>query len=221
MLTDTISHQQSLLHTRAGRTIVVSRYPSGILAAEPGRVVLDTAVVPGDGAGAWASLTPVEARKLAGLLLQQATAVEGNAPRLTGRLEAVAVRDDIYAITARGHLLTVDQPVDHGGADSGPTPAELLVASLAGGVAHYAGRHLDHHQVPRDGLRVTADFTMATDRPARVRSVDLKLFVPNLPPERADSLLAVARFCTVHNTLIERPNVTVTLDGSPEQKPCE
>lgn len=220
MQTDTVPYQQSLVHTLAGRTIGVSRYASGILPTELGRIVLDTACAPGDSTEVWASLTPAEARRLAGLLLQQAAAVEDTTPQRTGRVEAVAVRDDIYALSARGHLLTVDQPVDHGGADSGPTTAELLVASFVSCVAHYAGRHLDHHGVAREGLRVTADYTMAADRPARVGTVDLRLSVPGLPAERAAALLAEARFCTAHNTLVERPEVTITLDRGPERQPC-
>ena len=34
------------------------------------------------------------------------------------------------AVTTRSHRLTADEPVDAGGADSGPTPYELLVAAL-------------------------------------------------------------------------------------------
>ena len=35
-----------------------------------------------------------------------------------------------FGIQARGHHVTCDQPVENGGADSGMTPPELLLASL-------------------------------------------------------------------------------------------
>lgn len=89
---------------------------------------------------------------------------------------------------------------------------ELLVAALAGCIAHYAGRYLDRHHIPRDGLRVSADHTMASRRPARVASVRLSLAVPTLPPERAEALLAVVRHCAVHNTLGLPPEVTIVLE---------
>jgi hypothetical protein len=53
--------------------------------------------------------------------------------RTTTRLEG-----DRFAIDARGHTITVDQPADVGGADTAPTPTELFVASLAGCVGFYA-----------------------------------------------------------------------------------
>ncbi|MFD0274627.1 OsmC family protein [Kitasatospora sp. NPDC127111] len=212
MQTRTAPNAQSLIHTRCGRTIAVSRFAPGVLPSGLGRVVLDTACEPSDRSEVWASLTPGEARELAGLLLQQAAAVERPAQRTPGHVEAVGVRGDVYAITARGHLLTVDQPVPDGGTDTGPTPVELLSAALAGCVAHYAGRYLDRHGIARDGLRVTVDHTMATDRPARITSMTVHLTVPQLPRERADGLLAVASHCTVHNTLGRPPKVSITLE---------
>lgn len=46
--------------------------------------------------------------------------------------EQMAVRfasGESYEVAVRGHLVRVNQPVDAGGQDSGPTPTELFVAS--------------------------------------------------------------------------------------------
>jgi len=40
--------------------------------------------------------------------------------------------------------------------------------ALASCVAFYVGRYLVRHGLERDGLRVTAKFAMAADRPAQV-----------------------------------------------------
>ncbi|MEU9047805.1 MULTISPECIES: OsmC family protein [unclassified Kitasatospora] len=208
-----------MIHTRCGRTIAVSRFAPGVLPPELGRVVLDTACEPYDRTEVWASLTPGEARQLAGLLLQQAAAVERPEPSVPGHVEAVSVHGDVYAITTRGHLLTVDQPRADGGTATGPTAVELLSAALAGCVAHYAGRYLDRHGIARDGLRVTAGHTMAADRPARITAVAIRLAVPHLPPERAEALLAVASHCTVHNTLGRPPEVSITLEPERRESP--
>jgi len=112
----------------------------------------------------------------------------------------------------RGHRIVVDQPVDSGGADTAPTPVELFVASLASCVAFYAGRYLTRHGCSRDGLAVTAVFTMASDRPARVSDIRLTVRVPaGLPAERRPALHAVVKHCTVHNTLVTEPSVTIDL----------
>ena len=109
---------------------------------------------------------------------------------------------DRYAVQVRGHELIVDQPADAGGTDLGPTPVELLVASLASCVAHYAGSFLARHHICRDGLRVDTTWQMAQDRPARVTGITLQITPPPaMPPERIPALPAVARACTVHNTL--------------------
>jgi len=205
---------QSLIHTRCGRTIAVSRFAPGLLPRGMGRVVLDTACETYDQNEVWASLTPGEARDLARLLLFQAAAVEQPHTGTPGHVEVAPMGADAYAVTVRGHVLTVDQPLPDGGTDTAPTPVELFVASLASCVAHYAGRYLDRHQIARDGLRVGADYAMATDRPARVATVTVRLTVPGLPPERIEALHSVVSHCTVKNTLDRLPEVTVTLDGT-------
>jgi putative redox protein len=117
-----------------------------------------------------------------------------------------------YEIQVRGHRITVDQPVDSGGADTAPTPTELFVASLASCVAFYAGRYLTRHGYDRDGLAVSTEFEMAADRPARVTAVRIVVHPPaGFPAERTSALTAVASHCTVHNTLTHPPDVTVTV----------
>jgi putative redox protein len=117
-----------------------------------------------------------------------------------------------YAVRVRGHELIVDQPADAGGTDLGPTPVELFIASLASCVAHYAGGFLARHGICRDGLRVDTTWQMADDRPARVAAVTVRITPPMaLAPERLPALLAVARACTVHNTLERHPDVNIEL----------
>ena len=129
-------------------------------------------------------------------------------------MSTMAVRHlgaDRFAITVRDHMLLVDQPEIGGGEDTAPTPTELFVAGLASCVAFYARRYLTRHQLPTEGLAVTADFTMAT-RPARVSEVRIDVQVPDgVPADRRDALLAVASHCTVHNSLAQPPEVTVKL----------
>ncbi|MDG4770646.1 OsmC family protein [Solwaraspora sp. WMMD792] len=117
-----------------------------------------------------------------------------------------------YAVQVRGHQIVVDQPVSGGGSDSAPTPVELFVAALASCVAYYAGRYLVRHGLSRDGLAVGARYVMAADRPARVAAVRIELSVPDeLPAGRRAALLAVAAHCTVHNTLLDPPEVEIEL----------
>ena len=118
---------------------------------------------------------------------------------------------DRFVVEVRGHTITVDQPVDAGGQDTAPTPTELFVAGLASCVAFYARRYLARHDLPTDGLAVSADYTLG-GRPARVTDVAIRITPPpGLPVERRDAFLAVASHCTVHNTLHEPPTVDIIL----------
>ena len=133
-----------------------------------------------------------------------------------GRVTVEHLDRDRFAIEVRGHLVVVDQPVDAGGTDAGPTPTELLVASLAACVGHYARRYLARHDLPDDDVCVEAEFSMA-DRPNRVGSVAVTLHLPDgVPAERRAPLLAVASHCTVHNTLDDPPHVRVRLAEAAE-----
>ncbi|MGW2618309.1 OsmC family protein [Streptomyces sp. NPDC001500] len=128
------------------------------------------------------------------------------------RFEVTHVDRDAYTVDIRGHRLRVDQPLPAGGTDTGPTPTELFAASLATCVAFYAGRFLHRHGLDQAGLRVRTEFTMATDRPARVASLHVVVVPPpGLPEQRRAALLAVASRCTVHNTLHERPEIEIEL----------
>ncbi|WBP84902.1 OsmC family protein [Kitasatospora cathayae] len=203
---------QQLMHTACGRTLAVSRFTPEVL-PDSGRVVLDTLCEPYDTDQVWVSLTPAEARQLAGMLLRQAAAVDRPRTARPGRIEVDPVAGDLYAIGVRSHSLAVDQPTDAGGADAAPTPVELCASALASCTAHYAGGYLDRHDLSRGGLHVSADYTMAQDRPARIASVSIEVTAPGLPPEREAGLLAVVRHCTVKNTLDRPPDVRVSLNG--------
>ena len=203
------------VRTSCGRDRTVGRLALGNSGHPAGRVFVDLGDCPSCDGSRWAGLTVAEARDLAWALLAQAEAAErdgqagGDPP---GRVAVRYIDGDLYAISARGHEVLVDQPVADGGRDASATPTELLVASLASCVAFYAGRYLLRHRLDRTGLAVTAEFAMADDRPARVGAVRLRITVPGgVPPQRTDALLAVASHCTVHNTLRQHPDISIEL----------
>jgi putative redox protein len=118
---------------------------------------------------------------------------------------------DRFTASVRGHQIPVDQPESDGGADAAPTPVELLVASLATCVGHYARRYLARHDLPTEGLAVDAEWEIVRN-PARLGPVTVRLTVPEgVPDERRGPLLAMASHCTVHNTLEQAPEVSITL----------
>jgi uncharacterized OsmC-like protein len=108
---------------------------------------------------------------------------------------------DRYRMVVRGHGVTVDQPVDAGGTDEGPTPTELFVGSLATCAAFFAGRFLRRHLSDDQDFSVEARFAMA-DRPSRVTRVEIDLVLPSgIPQAVRDGALAAAERCTVHASI--------------------
>ncbi|HAM02814.1 MAG TPA: osmotically inducible protein OsmC [Acidimicrobiaceae bacterium] len=122
------------------------------------------------------------------------------------------VEQDRFDITIRQHTLGVDQPRADGGSDTAPTPTELFVASLASCVAFYVRRFLDRHGLSTEGLAVDASYSMASG-PARVDRIGIVLQLPEgIPEDRIPALMAVATHCTVHNSLVEAPEVQFDLE---------
>jgi putative redox protein len=117
---------------------------------------------------------------------------------------------DRYRIEIAGHEIVVDQPVSAGGTDTGPTPTDLFVGTIAACTAHYAGRFLARHAVDPTGLEVDAAFRVG-DRPARVTDVELRLVVPALPEALEDRFRAVVEHCTVKNSIVTAPEVDLRI----------
>ncbi|HEX6516532.1 MAG TPA: PIG-L family deacetylase [Nocardioidaceae bacterium] len=132
-----------------------------------------------------------------------------------GAVRVVHREGDRFDIRVRQHLLTIDQPEPLGGQDTAPSPTELFVAGVAGCVAFYVRRYLDRHHLLTEGLAVSARYELSR-RPARVSHITVEVTVPRgVPEDRYDGLLAVAKHCTLHNTLDDPPEVAVGLVPAP------
>ena len=121
---------------------------------------------------------------------------------------------DRFGIAVRGHTLTVDQPGRRRRRGHRPDPHRAAGREPRLLVAFYARRYLARHGLPTHGLGVDASFEMGA-HPARVSAVAVRLHLPDgVPESRRGPLLAVARHCTVHNTLEHAPDVAIELAGA-------
>ncbi|MGA9775842.1 MAG: OsmC family protein [Candidatus Dormiibacterota bacterium] len=137
----------------------------------------------------------------------------GSVAAVVEQLRVEYEQGDRFRIAIRQHTVRVDQPQNDGGEDTAPTPTELFIASLASCVAFYARRFLTRHGHSAEGLAVTSEVEYAT-HPYRVAGISLKVEVQEvLPPELQASLLTVASHCTVHNSLRQPPQVSISLAG--------
>jgi putative redox protein len=106
------------------------------------------------------------------------------------------------------HTLVVDEPVEAGGADTGPRPTQLLAASLAGCTAITVEMYAGRKGWDVDAIEVDVDLIYDGVMPSTY-AVALKL-PPELDDEQRRRLLAVAAKCPVHKLLVGEAAVTVT-----------
>jgi putative redox protein len=105
-----------------------------------------------------------------------------------------------HDVKVRAHSLTVDEPDDSGGDDEGPSPQELLAASLASCTAITMEMYAKRKGWDINGLAVECEYTPA-ERGCPTR-FDLTLRLPaHLSEEQLERLRVIAAKCPVHRTL--------------------
>jgi putative redox protein len=118
-------------------------------------------------------------------------------------MRATARRDDgtlRHTVQVREHQLTVDEPMDAGGHDTGPDPQELLAVSLASCTAitmeMYAARkgwNIGH-------VEVDVEYTPA-ERGCPTKFELVMRLADDVPEEQVERLRVIAAKCPVHRVL--------------------
>ena len=117
-------------------------------------------------------------------------------------LKATATRENQFrhVVKVRGHEMGVDEPPETGGTDTGPSPQELLAASLASCTAVTMEMYAQRKGWDIGGVEVACDYTPA-DRGCPTR-FNLVLRLPEgLSQEQVERLRIIAAKCPVHRTL--------------------
>jgi len=116
-----------------------------------------------------------------------------------------------FAIQARSHVITCDQPLDNHGEDSGMTPPELLLASLGSCAAFYAAEYLRTRQLAQTGVEVSVTAEKLL-KPARLGNFRIQVLCPvPLTTEQTEGLMRSVHHCLVHNTLLSPPEIGIDL----------
>ena len=117
-------------------------------------------------------------------------------------MKATATRAGTYRQTVkiRDHGITVDEPNDQGGDDSGPSPQELLAASLASCTAITMEMYAQRKGWDIGDVEVSVDYTPA-ERGCPTRFNTIMRFPDTLSDEIVERLRVIAAKCPVHRTL--------------------
>ena len=117
-------------------------------------------------------------------------------------MRAIAIRKGKYEheVRIRDHRLTADEPEDIGGRGLGPSPEELLPASLASCTAITMEMYAQRKGWDMTGVEVDCDYTPAER--GCVTRFELVLRMPaHLSEEQIERLGVIAARCPVHRTL--------------------
>jgi putative redox protein len=105
-----------------------------------------------------------------------------------------------HVIDIRGHRLTVDEPVDRGGADEGPTPQELLAASIASCTAITLGIYANRKGWDLGQVEVECEYETAERGSPTQLNVVVRL-PDSCSEEQVNKLRVIAAKCPVHRLL--------------------
>ena len=101
------------------------------------------------------------------------------------------------SMTARTHTFAADEPAEVGGADTAPTPLELLMGSLASCTAITLRMYAQRKAWPLEGVEVQVHYT-ATPTPAFVKHITMR---GALDDHQKARMLEIAERCPVAKLL--------------------
>jgi putative redox protein len=119
------------------------------------------------------------------------------------RMKATARRDGgsfRHSVQVRDHQLTVDEPTDAGGQDSGPDPQELLAVSLASCTAITMEMYAARKGWEIGHIEVDVEYSPA-ERGCPTKFELVMRLPEGLPEEQVERLRVIAAKCPVHRAL--------------------
>ena len=118
----------------------------------------------------------------------------------TIRASAQQLENLRHDVRVRSHTITADEPADHGGDDSGPSPQELLAASLASCTAITMEMYAKRKGWDVAGLTVNVEYAPAERGHPTTFGLVMKM-PAHLSEEQVERLQVIAAKCPVHRTL--------------------
>jgi putative redox protein len=117
-----------------------------------------------------------------------------------------------FEVNVEGHRLIVDDRAAGGGRDAGPTPNELLAASLGSGAAANAETYLTTHGHSTAGLVVACRYELNTEQPPAVTAIEVTVTTrTELPIDQRRGLLKAVEQCIVGHNLRTPPLTHILL----------
>lgn len=124
-----------------------------------------------------------------------------------GRLNVKYLEGRSFEATIGNHKILIDLPPASKGKDTGPTPPELFVMSLASCVGMYLVFYCEKAKLDPAGLKIAADYEKTADRIGKI-SVEFSLPSAKSEKERREALVWAEK-CLIHNTIQHKPEIKI------------
>jgi len=108
-------------------------------------------------------------------------------------------------------LIHTDQPVKDGGDDSGPSPFDLFLGSIATCAGYYALAFCQRRKIPTDNLRLTVKCIPDESKKRLGRIVTEIAPPPDFPEKYKAALVRAVDLCTVKKHIVAPPEFDVQI----------
>ena len=113
-----------------------------------------------------------------------------------------------FSVKVRGHEFLVDMPRDSKGEDQGPSPADLLSASVGACMAIHMALYCQTAGISTEGLEMSLVYQpVEENQRKRIKAITVDVTPPHGIGARKDALLRAAENCIVRNTLDQAPEI--------------
>ena len=142
-----------------------------------------------------------------------AETISNNPPHLIVRGGADGFAQQIQA---GAHHFSVDEPIEFGGKDAGPSPYDLLLAALGSCTSMTIGLFARRKNWPLKGIVVSlwhskihaADCAECETKEGRIDRIEREIeLIGSLTSEQRSKLMEMADKCPVHRTLTSEINI--------------
>lgn len=125
-----------------------------------------------------------------------------------GKLNVNFLEGRSFEASVRNHKFRIDLPLAAKGMNTGPTPPELFITSLASCVGMYLVFYCEKTNLDPAGMRIEANYETAAHR---IEKIAVAFSLPSAKSEKErEGALEWAEKCLIHNTIKKRPEIKIT-----------